>query len=67
MKKGSYWFSLLSEKEQKEYKENAKSDWYFMIENESESFAWFIAGGFIWEYTPQGNEYWSRISQRNVK
>ena len=34
MRKCSYWFSLLSEKEQKEYKsnvENSKSDWDFII------------------------------------
>jgi len=22
---------------------------------------------FIWEYTPQGHEYWSEISKRNIK
>jgi hypothetical protein len=64
MRKCSYWFSLLSKKEQKEYKENAKSDWDIHLEHEEEDFAGFIGCGFIWEYTPQGHEYWSKISQR---
>jgi hypothetical protein len=64
MRKCSYWFSLLSEKEQKEYKENAKSQFDFIMEHAEEDFAGFIGGGFIWEGTPQGHKYWSKISQR---
>ena len=67
MRKCSYWFSLLSETEQKEYKanaENARSNWDFIMEHEEENFAEFIKGGFIWDYTPQGHKYWAKISKR---
>jgi hypothetical protein len=67
MRKCSYWFEFLSEKEQKEYKENANVNWDFLKENEEDDFQSFIGCGFIWEGTPQGNDYWSKISKRNIK
>jgi hypothetical protein len=64
MRKCSYWFSLLSEKEQKEYKANINVDWDFLKDHQEEDFENFITCGFIWEGTPQGKDYWSKISQR---
>ena len=74
MRKCSYWFSLLSETEQKEYKANVdivNPSWDFInpsldfiIEHEEEDFSGFIGCGFIWEHTPQGQDYWEKISKR---
>ena len=67
MRKCSYWFSLLSKKEQKEYKENVentKLDWDWLLEHEKEDFVGFIGCGFIWHETPQGHDYWREISER---
>jgi hypothetical protein len=66
METGSYWFKFLSETEQKEFRENVKGDWEFLMEHEEENFAGFIACAFIWEYTPQGHDYWREISERKV-
>lgn len=68
MRKCSYWFSLLSEKEQKEYKVNVGVgvDWDFIMEHEEPNFENFIGCAFIWEYTPQGHDYWFEISKRKV-
>jgi hypothetical protein len=66
MKKCSYWFEFLSEIEQKEYKENTKVDWDILMELEEPDFENFITCGFIWEGTPQGKDYWSKISERKV-
>ena len=69
MRKCSYWFEFLSETEQKEYKENvenAKSDWNHLMKHEEEDFSGFISCGFIWDRTPQGQDYWSEISKRKI-
>jgi hypothetical protein len=64
MKKGSEWFKLLSEKEQQEFKKNCKRLEYIMgLEC---SFWRFIARAFDWEESPQGGEYWSDISERQL-
>ena len=62
MKKGSEWFKLLSEKEQQEFKENC-DDFNEAIKNEC-SFLTFIAGYFTWEDSPQGWDYWNKISEK---
>jgi hypothetical protein len=62
----SYWFKFLSETEQKEFRENINVDWDFLKDYQEEDFENFIACGFIWEGTPQGNDYWREISERKV-
>jgi hypothetical protein len=62
----SYWFKFLSETEQKEFRENVKGDWEFLMEHEEENFAGFIGCAFIWEGTPQRHEYWREISERKI-
>jgi hypothetical protein len=70
MKKGSYWFSFLSEKEQKEFRENVKN-WYDnfhkLMELNFKSFRYFINSSFILGDAPQGHDYWLEISNRNVQ
>jgi hypothetical protein len=66
MRKCSYWFSLLSEIEQKEYKANINVSWDLLNEHEENDFESFILCGFIWEITPQGNDYWREISKRKI-
>jgi hypothetical protein len=70
MKKGSYWFSFLSEKEQKEFRENCelqKKDFKTEMKDEADEFWLFIMCAFIWNKTPQGCDYWEEISNRNVQ
>ncbi len=70
MKKGSYWFSFLSEKEQKEFRENCiveENNFNKYIDKEFQSFKEFMLNVFSWYCTPQCHEYWSRISNRNVQ
>lgn len=70
MKKGSYWFSFLSEKEQKEFRENCElqeNDLNFKMRCGYRSFEQFILGSFNWHETSQGIKYWSKISKRNVQ
>ena len=68
MKKGVYWFSFLSEKEQKEYRincEHGDEDFHKIMDEEFSCFNYFIAQGFWWDETPQGNDYWAEISERH--
>jgi len=70
MKKGSYWFSFLSEKEQKEFQENCDNSSHKFKEQmnwESDNFDFFISGAFNWNEIPQGVTYWYEISKRNVQ
>jgi hypothetical protein len=73
MKKGIYWFAYLSEKEQKEFRENCKDFHEYMcnyfheyMDSEMGCFRFFISLAFDWIDTPQGNDYWSEISNREV-
>ena len=71
MKKGTYWFRKLSEQEQKEFKENNSkqvNNFDTIMNEEFENFYLFILNcGFGWIFTPQGDEYWCKISNREVK
>ena len=70
MKKGSYWFSFLSEKEQKEFRENVKKaddNFTKLMNNEYSSFEFLITTSFWCDGTPQGGVYWYEISKRNVQ
>lgn len=72
MKKNSYYFGLLSEVEQWQYRENYNKHKIegnpkllkTFLNNESECFEDFIAIGFYWSVTPQGTQYWIKISDR---
>lgn len=66
MKKGSYWFSFLSEVEQRNFRANCK-EFYDKMELEEESFYQFILGAFDWEESPEGLWYWDLISKRKVQ
>jgi hypothetical protein len=66
MKKGIEWFAYLSEKEQKEFRENCK-DFYEYIQIKYFSFDSFISLSFDWIDTPQGTNYWREISKRKVQ
>jgi hypothetical protein len=70
MKKGSYWFSFLSEKEQKEFRENCEIqdfDFIEIINDIYESFEVFILSCFHCMSSEQGGGYWFEISNRNVQ
>jgi hypothetical protein len=43
----SYWFKFLSETEQKEFRENVKGDWEFLMEHQQEDFGNFVACAFF--------------------
>jgi hypothetical protein len=73
MKKNSYYFSLLSEVEQEQYRENydnlndgKKPPFEEFLNEEFYSFGVFIMVGFDWSKTPsdQGEDYWVKISNR---
>lgn len=66
MKTGIYWFAFLSEKEQKEFRENC-DDFYEYMDSEIESFEDFIDFAFDWIDTLQGQDYWREISKRDFK
>jgi len=74
MKKNSYYFSLLSEVEQGQYRENyelfstKKMSFDKFLDEESKSFETFIMDGFSWLRTRsknQGVDYWFEVSKRS--
>jgi hypothetical protein len=68
MKKGSYWFSKLSDSEQVMFKQNCRLqsiDFDVLINKKFQSFADFI-DSFIWIDTMEGGRYWVKIWQRNI-
>jgi hypothetical protein len=70
MKKGSYWFSFLSEKEQKEFRENVKNaedNFHELMNDEYRLFEYFITLAFLYDETPQGHDYWYNIAKRDVQ
>jgi hypothetical protein len=70
MKRGSYWFSFLSEKEQKEFRENVKNaenNFHELMNDEYRLFEYFIALAFWYNDTPQGHQYWWKIANRDVQ
>lgn len=70
MKKGSYWFSFLSEKEQKEFRENVKNaenNFPELMNDEYRLFEHFMTLAFWFDYTPQGHDYWWTILKRDVQ
>jgi len=72
MKKNSYYFSLLSEVEQGQYRENYESCklagnpklFEDFLNKKIATFEHFIVLGFSWHKTSEGSIYWSKISDR---
>jgi hypothetical protein len=68
-----YWFKKLSEKEQKEFLKNLNNSPRFKgngikyLQQERDDFKSFTLAGFLWAVTPQGEEYWRKISSRNIE
>ena len=70
MKKGSYWFSFLSEQEQKEFRENVKNaenNFHELMNEEYRLFEYFITLAFWYDETPQGHDDWMEICKRDVQ
>lgn len=70
MKTGKEWFNLLSEDEQKRFKENSEIqnigyNFFEKMNNTYYSFFSFIASGFDWGSSNEGLKYWSKISDRH--
>jgi hypothetical protein len=79
MKKGSYWFGFLSEKEQEEFKQNfliqTKKEAYiqsfetpfesYYLELEFEIMWFFVVRAFQWFGTEQGYSYWNEIAHNS--
>lgn len=73
MKTGAYWFKLLTDKEQEEFKVNFEK---FNVTNFKRfedylkykfgRFDSFICWAFVHANTKQGKEYWYEISQRKI-
>jgi hypothetical protein len=80
MKKGSYWFGSLSEKEQAEFKQNflirieSRPEFQFFenpfetfcLDREFSSLRKYILFAFMWATTEQGFQYWCEISYRKT-
>lgn len=70
MKKGSYWFSFLSEQEQKEFRKNVKNgedNFPELMNDEYRLFEHFMTLAFWYDETPQGHDYWWKILKRDVQ
>lgn len=72
MKKGSYYFGLLTDGEKKNYKEavdilSKKGSWDFdkLMDFEFRSLDGFIRWSFILPLTTQGHDYWQNIANSN--
>lgn len=67
MKKGSYYFSLLTEDEKENYKNNILTHlrFNFLMDREYFSFEHFIDCAFYFDETPQGRKYWENIANSN--
>lgn len=66
MKKGSYWFSLLTEKQQSEFRANCKNQYDNFAEIMNQKFddlKKFVGGTFNWAESSEGNDYWMKIYQ----
>jgi hypothetical protein len=61
MKKGSYWFSLLTEKQQSEFRANANEIFYRIMDTNYKDFHSFLSGSFTWSESPEGGNYWVKI------
>lgn len=68
MKSNREWFTLLTDKEQEEFKRNCDDfdiDFEECLDMDSEDFEDFIAGAFVWSRTTQGCNYWKQIAESN--
>lgn len=66
MKKGSYWFSLLTEKQQSEFRANCKNqddNFPEIMNHEYSDLKTFIGGTFSWSKSSEGGDYWNKIYQ----
>lgn len=75
MKTGKYYFSHLSDDEQEKFKANTinltlagsgEERFKRVIMNDHPSFNFFITIAFVWEKSPEGMGFWSKISLRNI-
>lgn len=68
--KGDYFFSLLTKKEQREFKNEFKRDYseldhipiHEYLDQEHQNLKHFIAGAFFWFKTIKGRLYWENIA-----
>ena len=63
MKKGSYWLCYLTEEEKERFIDNFSASWDFNLAY-FDSLYEFIASSFVWYETPEGHDYWHKISFR---
>ena len=61
MKKGSYWFAFLSEKQQSEFRANVEERFYEMMDANYKDVHSFLSGSFTWSESPEGGDYWVKI------
>ena len=77
MKKGIEYLEWLSKADQVRFLRNMSTISHYVKSNdggiaqylsdEFESFHKFISCAFAWMYSPEGNSYWSKISQKFKK
>jgi hypothetical protein len=65
MKKGIEWFSLLTEEQQSKFRANVGDRFYGITEKDYKDFLTFLGGAFTWSESPEGNDYWVKISTSN--
>lgn len=62
------YYRKLSKKERRQFRLNCDADrdntFIEAMNYDFSKFSDFIAGGFYWDKTPEGNSYWSKISNR---
>lgn len=68
MKTGKHYFGLLTEEEQRNFRqacEEQGKDFHWIMNNKFQSFLIFIRGSILFRLTSQGYDYWNEISESN--
>ncbi len=65
MKINQEWYDLMPNYLQEQWDSNVINV-RELLDQESESFFEFIADSFVWEDTPEGENYWNTIAEMNV-
>ena len=69
MKTGKHYFGLLTEEEQRNFRqaceETGSISFDYLMESKNDNFDGFISSAFRWKATKQGFEYWDKIASSN--
>lgn len=69
MKTGKHYFGLLTDEEQRNFKQACEEvgniSFDYLMESENDDFDSFISSAFRWRVTKQGFKYWDEIANSN--